>query len=49
MAEIGKTVLDSGWLAARSTEVHLSGTQLTTTHSPTGPNKPWMEAAVPGT
>lgn len=49
MAEIGKTVLDSGWLAARSTEVHLSGTQLTTTHSPSGLDKPWMEAAVPGT
>lgn len=49
MAEIGKIVLDSGWLAARSTEVQLTGTQLTTTHPPSGPTSPWMEAAVPGT
>ncbi|KAK4282804.1 hypothetical protein QN277_014135 [Acacia crassicarpa] len=48
-AEIGKTTLDSGWLAARSTEVQFSGTQLTTTHPPTGPTSPWMEAVVPGT
>ncbi|OWM85363.1 hypothetical protein CDL15_Pgr018987 [Punica granatum] len=49
MAEIGKTKLDSGWLAARSTDVELTGTQLTTTHPPTGPTAPWMEAVVPGT
>ncbi|XP_022745525.1 mannosylglycoprotein endo-beta-mannosidase-like [Durio zibethinus] len=49
MPEIGKTMLDSGWLAARSTEVELTGTQLTTTHPPTGPTSPWMEAVVPGT
>ncbi|XVE89687.1 hypothetical protein DITRI_Ditri20bG0015900 [Diplodiscus trichospermus] len=49
MAEIGKTVLDSGWLAARSTEVELTGLQLTTTHPPDGPTSPWMEAVVPGT
>ncbi|KDP23514.1 hypothetical protein JCGZ_23347 [Jatropha curcas] len=49
MAEIGKIVLDSDWLAVRSTEVQLNGTQLTTTHPPTGPNSPWMPAAVPGT
>lgn len=49
MGEIGKTVLDSGWLAARSTEIELTGTQLTTTHPPTGPSDPWMEAVVPGT
>ncbi|CAK9163376.1 unnamed protein product [Ilex paraguariensis] len=49
MAEIGKTVLDTGWLAARSTEIDLSGVQLTTTHPPTGPTSPWMEAVVPGT
>ncbi|CAM8997437.1 unnamed protein product [Rhodiola kirilowii] len=49
-AEIGKTTLHSGWLAARSTEVHLNGVQLTTTHPPTDPPvSPWMEAAVPGT
>ncbi|KAF7817896.1 mannosylglycoprotein endo-beta-mannosidase [Senna tora] len=48
-AEIGKTPLDSGWLAARSTEVQFTGTQLTTTHPPTGPSSPWMEALVPGT
>ncbi|KAF2316902.1 hypothetical protein GH714_042243 [Hevea brasiliensis] len=49
MAKIGKIVLDSGWLAARSTEVQLTGTQLTTTHPPSGPTSPWMEADVPGT
>ncbi|OMO99177.1 Glycoside hydrolase, family 2, immunoglobulin-like beta-sandwich [Corchorus olitorius] len=49
MVEIGKIVLDSGWLAARSTEVELTGTQLTTTQPPTGPTAPWMEAVVPGT
>ncbi|XP_059652438.1 mannosylglycoprotein endo-beta-mannosidase [Cornus florida] len=49
MAEIGKTKLDSGWLAARSTEVDLTGVQLTTTQPPSGPNSPWMEAVVPGT
>ncbi|KAK8620770.1 hypothetical protein V6N13_067232 [Hibiscus sabdariffa] len=50
MPEIGeKTVLDSGWLAARSTEVPLTGIQLTTTHPPPGPTSPWMEAVVPGT
>ncbi|WCJ43147.1 Mannosylglycoprotein endo-beta-mannosidase [Euphorbia peplus] len=49
MAEIGKIVLDSGWLAARSTELNLTGTQLTTTHPPTAPTVPWMEASVPGT
>lgn len=50
MSGIGKTVLDSGWLAARSTEVKLSGVQLTTTHPPaTGAESPWMEAVVPGT
>ncbi|KAI5326446.1 hypothetical protein L3X38_035520 [Prunus dulcis] len=50
MAAIGKTTLDSGWLAAMSTEVHLSGTQLTTTQLPSvGPTSPWMEAVVPGT
>ncbi|XP_031270159.1 mannosylglycoprotein endo-beta-mannosidase-like [Pistacia vera] len=48
-AEIGKTKLDSGWLAARSTEIQLTGTQLTTTHPPTKSTAPWMEAAVPGT
>lgn len=49
MAEIGKTKLDSGWLAARSTDIQLTGTQLTTTHPPAGPSSPWMEAVVPGT
>ncbi|KAF9687667.1 hypothetical protein SADUNF_Sadunf02G0116900 [Salix dunnii] len=41
-------MLDSGWLAARSTEVNLSGTQFITTHCPTSPNKAWMEVVVPG-
>ncbi|XP_008450651.2 mannosylglycoprotein endo-beta-mannosidase isoform X1 [Cucumis melo] len=51
MAEMGNKVkLNSGWLAARSTEVELTGTQLTTTHPPSiTPSSPWMEAAVPGT
>ncbi|KAJ3688025.1 hypothetical protein LUZ61_017189 [Rhynchospora tenuis] len=46
---MAKKVLDSGWLAARSTEVSLTGVQLTTTHPPSGPTAPWMEASVPGT
>ncbi|MQL83054.1 hypothetical protein Taro_015519 [Colocasia esculenta] len=47
---IGKTKLDVGWMAARSTEVQLTGVQLTTTHHPPfPPSAPWMEAAVPGT
>ena len=49
MAGKGEIVLDSGWLAARSTEVQFTGTQLTTTHPPSGPTMPWMEAVVPGT
>ncbi|XP_010938515.1 mannosylglycoprotein endo-beta-mannosidase isoform X1 [Elaeis guineensis] len=49
MVEMGKRVLDSGWLAARSTEVAATGVQLTTTQPPSGPSAPWMEAAVPGT
>ncbi|KAG5391659.1 hypothetical protein IGI04_021622 [Brassica rapa subsp. trilocularis] len=50
MAQIGKTLLDSGWLAARSTEVNDDGEKLTTTNPPSlGPKSPWMEAAVPGT
>ncbi|CAA6654061.1 unnamed protein product [Spirodela intermedia] len=49
-APIGKTKLDAGWLAARSTDVKLTGVQLTTTHPPSSPpSPPWMEAAVPGT
>lgn len=51
MAEegIGKRVLDKGWLAARSTEVDLTGVELTTTHPPSAQQSPWMEAVVPGT
>ncbi|PSS24930.1 Mannosylglycoprotein like [Actinidia chinensis var. chinensis] len=49
MAEIGKIKLDTGWLAARSTEVDLTGVQLTTTQPPSGTDGPWMEAVVPGT
>lgn len=50
MSEIGKTVLDSGWLAARSTEVDDDGVKLTTTNPPAlGPESRWMEAVVPGT
>ncbi|XP_042408097.1 mannosylglycoprotein endo-beta-mannosidase-like [Zingiber officinale] len=47
--QMGKTKLDSGWLAARSTEVSATGVQLTTTLPPAGPSAPWMEAVVPGT
>ncbi|XP_015875205.2 mannosylglycoprotein endo-beta-mannosidase [Ziziphus jujuba] len=50
MAAIGKTILDSGWIAARSTVVPFNGVQLTTTNSPSlGPDSPWMEAVIPGT
>lgn len=50
MSEIGKTLLDSGWLAARSTEVNEDGKQLTTTNPASlGSQSKWMEAAVPGT
>ncbi|KAK4424660.1 Mannosylglycoprotein endo-beta-mannosidase [Sesamum alatum] len=48
-AAIGKKVLDEEWLAARSTEVELTGVELTTTHPPTSDQSPWMEAVVPGT
>ncbi|KAH0468677.1 hypothetical protein IEQ34_001909 [Dendrobium chrysotoxum] len=46
---VGKTLLDSAWLAARSTEVEATGVLLTTTMQPSGPSPPWMEAAIPGT
>nr|Q5H7P5.4 RecName: Full=Mannosylglycoprotein endo-beta-mannosidase; Short=Endo-beta-mannosidase; Contains: RecName: Full=Mannosylglycoprotein endo-beta-mannosidase 31 kDa subunit; Contains: RecName: Full=Mannosylglycoprotein endo-beta-mannosidase 28 kDa subunit; Contains: RecName: Full=Mannosylglycoprotein endo-beta-mannosidase 42 kDa subunit [Lilium longiflorum]BAD89079.2 endo-beta-mannosidase [Lilium longiflorum] len=46
---MGKQVLDSGWLAARSTELELTGVQLTTTRPPSGTSAPWIEAVVPGT
>jgi mannosylglycoprotein endo-beta-mannosidase len=46
---VGKQVLDTGWLAARSTEVSLTGVELTTTHPPATAAAPWMPAAVPGT
>lgn len=49
MIEIGKVVLNKGWLAARSTEVVLNGVELTTTHPPSAASDPWMEAVVPGT
>uniref|UniRef100_A0A0D9WG48 Beta-mannosidase n=1 Tax=Leersia perrieri TaxID=77586 RepID=A0A0D9WG48_9ORYZ len=51
-AAVGKRVLDTGWLAARSTEVSLTGEKLTTTDPPAAdpdPTAPWMHAAVPGT
>ncbi|KAK9054795.1 hypothetical protein SSX86_025874 [Deinandra increscens subsp. villosa] len=46
---MGKTVLEDGWLAARSTDVQLTGIQLTTTHPPSSDDPPWMPALVPGT
>ncbi|PKU61157.1 mannosylglycoprotein endo-beta-mannosidase isoform X1 [Dendrobium catenatum] len=48
-AMVGKTLLDSAWLAARSTEVEATGVLLTTTMQPSGPSPPWVEAAIPGT
>ncbi|CAN6346992.1 unnamed protein product [Urochloa humidicola] len=51
-AAVGKRVLDTAWLAARSTEVALTGVQLTTTQPPAAdPDHaaPWIRAAVPGT
>ncbi|XP_071701320.1 mannosylglycoprotein endo-beta-mannosidase-like isoform X2 [Rutidosis leptorrhynchoides] len=44
-----KKVLEGGWLAARSTDIQLTGIQLTTTHPPSPDHSPWMPAAVPGT
>ncbi|KAJ1417112.1 Immunoglobulin-like fold [Sesbania bispinosa] len=50
MAELHRNItLDRGWLAARSTEVQFTGTQLTTTHPPSSSSPPWMDAHVPGT
>ncbi|KAI3676073.1 hypothetical protein L1987_85671 [Smallanthus sonchifolius] len=47
--EQGKKVLEDGWLAARSTDVQLTGIQLTTTNPPFSDASPWMPAVVPGT
>ncbi|XP_023747621.1 mannosylglycoprotein endo-beta-mannosidase [Lactuca sativa] len=47
--EQGKKVLEDGWLAARSTDVELTGIQLTTTHPPSSDASPWMPAVIPGT
>lgn len=47
--EQGKKVLEEGWLAARSTDVELTGIQLTTTHPPSSDTSPWMPAVIPGT
>ncbi|KAI3810552.1 hypothetical protein L1987_20171 [Smallanthus sonchifolius] len=47
--EQGKKVLEDGWLAARSTDVQLTGIQLTTTNPPSSDASPWMPALVPGT
>lgn len=41
--------LDSGWLAARASDVRWTGFELTTSHPPTSPKLPWMQALVPGT
>ncbi|KAL8205918.1 hypothetical protein R6Q57_009469 [Mikania cordata] len=46
---MGKTVLEDGWLAARSTDVQLTGNQLTTINPPSSDNPPWMPAVIPGT
>ena len=46
-------ILDSGWVAARASDLPFrSGIQLTTTHpapSPAAAELPWMQADVPGT
>lgn len=47
--EQGKKVLEEGWLAARSTDIQLTGIQLTTTHPPSSDTLHWMPAVVPGT
>ena len=47
--EQGKKVLEEGWLAARSTDVELTGIQLTTTHPPSSDTSLWMPAVIPGT
>lgn len=47
--EQGKKVLEEGWLAARSTDLQLTGIQLTTTHPPSSDTSPWMPAVIPGT
>ncbi|KAJ0734584.1 putative mannosylglycoprotein endo-beta-mannosidase [Helianthus annuus] len=47
---MGKTVLEDSWLAARSTDVHFTGVQLTTTNPPSSDDHVlWMPAVVPGT
>ncbi|GKB53064.1 mannosylglycoprotein endo-beta-mannosidase, partial [Tanacetum coccineum] len=47
--EKGKKVLEQGWIAARSTDVELTGIQLTTTHPPPSSSPHWMPAVIPGT
>ena len=46
-------ILDSGWVAARASDLPFrSGIQLTTTHPPpssAAAELPWMQADVPGT
>ncbi|KAL9318501.1 hypothetical protein ACSQ67_015018 [Phaseolus vulgaris] len=43
---MAKVTLHSGWLAARSTEVHFTGTQLTTTHPPSASAQPVLATLV---
>nr|XP_043619072.1 mannosylglycoprotein endo-beta-mannosidase [Erigeron canadensis] len=48
--EQGKKVLEEeGWLAARSTDIELTGIQLTTTRPPSSSDPLWIPAAIPGT
>ncbi|XP_071694799.1 mannosylglycoprotein endo-beta-mannosidase-like [Rutidosis leptorrhynchoides] len=44
-----KKVLDEGWLAARSTDIKVTGIKLTTTNPPSPDDSHWMPAAIPGT
>ncbi|KAL5701850.1 mannosylglycoprotein endo-beta-mannosidase [Ranunculus cassubicifolius] len=49
MVSSSKTKLNSGWIAARSTEINLTGLELTTTNPPPSLSSPWIEALIPGT
>lgn len=46
---MAKKVLDDEWLAARSTDVQLTGVELTTTNPPSSNTSHWIPAVVPGT
>jgi mannosylglycoprotein endo-beta-mannosidase len=47
--EMQPMILNQGWVAARASDVELSGEDLTTSHFPSLKTEPWIEAVVPGT